>query len=130
MEIKDKKARFELKREYDEVCTARRVVDDFIRKWKFFLSIERGSTRFTLQFERPEFIYLESSPGAAHLSAHVTAGPVTFRGRASRRSPRNTLQLPRDLNHAQRRDDGPPLRRLPPRERAPARYGVLHRHLP
>ena len=79
VEIKDKKARFELKSEYDAVGTARRVVDDFIRKWKFFLSIERGSTRFSLRFERPELIYLESTPGVVHLSAHITAGTPTAR---------------------------------------------------
>ena len=66
MEVKDRKARFELNNEYATVEDARQVVEPFIQNWEFASSLSRDPDCFQLEFEGAEIGDLRPNPGVAH----------------------------------------------------------------
>ena len=80
LEVKDNKARFELKEHYatqEEACEA---LEDYIRAWEFDACLENGADSFRLEFHKAEIKDRNPTPGVIHYhiglsSAHGTAMP-------------------------------------------------------
>ena len=62
VEVKDQKARFELKQHYATEEEARCVVEPFIQNWEFDSSLRRDPLCFRLEFEGAEIIDRRPSP--------------------------------------------------------------------
>ena len=63
VEVKDQKARFELKQHHASEEDARRVVEPFIQNWEFESSLQRDPDCFCLEFEGAEIIDRRPTPG-------------------------------------------------------------------
>ena len=73
VEVKDQKARFELKQHYATKEEARHVVEPFIQNWEFDSSLRRDPDCFRLEFEGAEIIDRQPNPGVVHgMGMHAT----------------------------------------------------------
>ena len=66
VEVKDLKARFELKAHYATRDDARAVVEPFIQNWEFVSSLSRDPGCFHLEFEGAQIIDRRPTPGVVH----------------------------------------------------------------
>ena len=66
VEVKDQKARFQLKQHYATEEDARRVVEPFIQNWEFVSSLSRDPDCFRLEFEGAEIIDRRPNSGVVH----------------------------------------------------------------
>ena len=66
LEIKDQKARFELRQHYATREEARGVVEPFIQDWKFDASLSRDPGCFELEFEEVEIIDRQPTSGVVY----------------------------------------------------------------
>ena len=74
VEVKDDRARFDLKQHYATEQEAREAVEPFIRDWEFDASLSGGPGCFRLEFDMPEIIDRRPTPGAIA----VNASPARF----------------------------------------------------
>ena len=72
LEVKDKKARFELKGHYAEESAACESIEEYIRVWEFDACLNNGSGSFKLRFDESEIEDRNPTPG-------VVCGRVSFR---------------------------------------------------
>jgi len=72
LEVKDKKARFELKDHYAEESAARESIEEYIRVWEFDACLNKGPDSFKLRFDESEIEDRNPTPG-------VACGRVSFR---------------------------------------------------
>ena len=75
LEVKDKKARFELKDHYAEESTARKSIEEYIRVWEFDACLNNGPDSFKLRFDRAEIEDRNPTPGEVsfHISSTLSA---------------------------------------------------------
>ncbi len=78
VEIKDRKARFELKQHYPTEEEARKLVDPFVRNWEFDASLRQAPGFFRLEFNQAEIIDRRPTKGVVELSASLRAGSPTL----------------------------------------------------
>ena len=69
LEVKDKKARFELKDHYAEEAAARGSIKEYIRVWEFDACLNNGSDSFRLRFDKAEIKDRNPTPGQVSLYA-------------------------------------------------------------
>ena len=66
VEVKNQKARFELKQHYATEEDAREVVEPFIQNWEFVSSLSRDPDCFRLEFDGVEIIDRRPNPDVVH----------------------------------------------------------------
>ena len=76
LEVKDNRARFELKEHYATEEEARDTIGNFIGNWESHANLERGPDTFRLEFERGEIIDRNPTPGKSNLRATASLGPL------------------------------------------------------
>ena len=69
LEVKDKKARFELKDHYAEESAARESIEEYIRVWEFDACLNKGPGSFKLRFDESEIEDRNPTPGVVCISA-------------------------------------------------------------
>ena len=82
VEVKDQKARFELKQHHGTEEDARRVVEPFIRNWEFESSLSHDPECFRLEFDRAEIVDRRPTPGVVrgrgtHARVKISISPVS-----------------------------------------------------
>ena len=77
VEVKDRKARFELKQHYASEDEARKLIDPFVKNWEFDASLRRAPGFFRLEFDRAEIIDRSPTKGVLHVSWSIRAGSPT-----------------------------------------------------
>lgn len=75
--VEENRARFEMKDHYATVPEARAIIQPFIDQWEFEASLRGGPGKFSLNFERPEIIDRQPTPGVISVAAHFSAGAPT-----------------------------------------------------
>ncbi len=78
LEVKDKKARFELKDHYAEESAARESIKEYIRVWEFDACLNNGPDSFKLRFDESEIEDRNPTPGKVSIRASFRAGVPTF----------------------------------------------------
>ena len=78
LEVKDKKARFELKDHYAEESAARKSIEEYIRVWEFDACLNNGPDSFKLRFDKAEVEDRNPTPGEVSIHASFTSGIPTF----------------------------------------------------
>ena len=69
LEVKDKKARFELKGHYAKESAARESIEEYIRVWEFDACLNNGSDSFKLRFDKAEIKDRNPTPGQVSIYA-------------------------------------------------------------
>ena len=69
LEVKDKKARFELKGHYAKESAARESIEEYIRVWEFDACLNNGPSSFKLRFDKAEIKDRNPTPGQVSLYA-------------------------------------------------------------
>ena len=87
LEVKDKKARFELKDHYAEESAARESIEEYIRVWEFDACLNNGPDSFKLRFDKAEVEDRNPTPGEVSIHASFTFGIPTFSVSLTRRLP-------------------------------------------
>ena len=77
VEVKDRKARFELKQHYASEDEARKLIDPFVKNWEFDAGLRRAPGFFRLEFDRAEIIDRSPTKGVLHVSWSIRAGSPT-----------------------------------------------------
>ena len=77
VEVKDRKARFELKQHYATEEEARKLVDPFVRNWEFDASLRQVPGFFRLEFDRVEIVDRKPTKGIVDVSISVRTGSPT-----------------------------------------------------
>ena len=78
LEVKDKKARFELKDHYAEESAARESVKEYIRAWEFDACLNNGPSSFKLRFDESEIEDRNPTPGVVCGRVSLRAGVPTI----------------------------------------------------
>ena len=71
LEVIDKQVRFELKEHFATENDARSVLEDYIRNWEFNACLKGGDGCFKLEFNEPEIIDRNPTPGVKQVHADV-----------------------------------------------------------
>lgn len=87
LEVKDKKARFELKNHYAEESAARESVEEYIRVWEFDACLNNGPDSFKLRFDKAEIEDRNPTPGEVSLHFSTTLPAPIFSFTLTRRLP-------------------------------------------
>ncbi len=61
--VKDDQVRFAMKTHYANVEEAREAVREYIERWEFDFALEKGPGKFSLEFDIPEIVDRNPSPG-------------------------------------------------------------------
>ena len=69
VEVKDKKARFELKQHCASEDETRKLIDPFVKNWEFDASLKQQPGYFRLEFDRAEIIDRSPTKGVVVLRA-------------------------------------------------------------
>lgn len=77
LEVKDKKARFELKDHYAEESAARESIEEYIRVWEFDACLNNGPDSFKLRFNKSEIEDRNPTPGEVSLYGSATVSIQT-----------------------------------------------------
>lgn len=85
LEVKDRRARFELKGHYAEESAARESIKEYIRVWEFDACLNSGSDSFKLRFDEPEIEDRNPPPGVACGRVSIRAGVPAISVLATRR---------------------------------------------
>ena len=85
LEVKDKKARFELRDHYAEESAARESIEEYIRVWEFDACLNKGPGSFKLRFDKAEIEDRNPTPGEVSIHASFTSGVPTFSVSLTRR---------------------------------------------
>lgn len=83
LEVKDDRARFELKEHYATEEEARNAIDNFIRNWESDAGLKRGPDTFRLEFEKGEIIDRNPATGNTSLRSTASLGGLKASGTLS-----------------------------------------------
>ena len=78
LEVKDKKARFELKDHYAEESAARESIEEYIRVWEIDACLNNGPSSFKLRFDESEIEDRNPTPGKVRVRAGIGVGCVAI----------------------------------------------------
>ncbi len=85
LEVRDKKARFELKDHYPEESAARESIEEYIRVWEFDACLNNGPGSFRLRFDESEIEDRNPTPGEVRIRAGIRAGVPAVSASVTRR---------------------------------------------